>query len=234
MIPIRLYIMGHLASDDYWGLKIPRLVNYGPSGRPNVRSIKLVADGALGLWGAAMIEPYSDDSSTHGLLLSPPDVLAKNAAKFFFLKMGGRFKNIIDIFEKELQTRNVSEIMQLSDLDRMGKLGTLASAQLTHATSDMAYAELRIGPEPHIYILMIKSPNHVLPIGSDFPIESIDPLKGFYAAVAGLTPERNSPHGLGGWYPSEKLTRAQALKGMTYDAAYAAFAEDNMARLKRD
>ncbi|KIJ47331.1 hypothetical protein M422DRAFT_164250, partial [Sphaerobolus stellatus SS14] len=118
MIPIRLYIMGRLASDDYWGPKIPRLVNYGPGGRLNVRSIKLVADGALGSWGAAMIEPYSDDSSTHGLLLSPPDVLAKNVAKFFedgwqvnIHAIGDQAnKNIIDIFEKELQTRNVSEV----------------------------------------------------------------------------------------------------------------------------
>ncbi|KIJ25566.1 hypothetical protein M422DRAFT_273469 [Sphaerobolus stellatus SS14] len=217
------------------------LVNYGPGGRLTVRSIKLVADGALGSWGAAMIEPYSDDSSTHGLLLSPPDVLAKNVAKFFedgwqvnIHAIGDQAnKNIIDIFEKELQTRNVSEvrpriehaqIMQLSDLDRMGKLGILASVQLTHATSDMAYAELRIGPEQNLQIMSFQS-------APTFPstLESIDPLKGFYAAVAGLTPERNSPHGPGGWYPSEKLTRAQALKGMTYDAAYAAFAEDNMA-----
>jgi len=82
-VPIRLYIMGRIASNDYWGDKIPRLHNYGPAGRLTVRSIKLVSDGALGSWGAAMIEPYSDSPLTHGLLLTPPDVLEMQVQRFF-------------------------------------------------------------------------------------------------------------------------------------------------------
>lgn len=90
----------------------------------------------------------------------------------------------------------------------------------------------------------------VLPLGSDFPVEGINPLLGFYAAVSRLSVSGDSPHGSQGWYvpiiysrwslgvnpvraryASERLTRAQALKGMTLDAAYAAFAEDKLGSL---
>ena len=97
------------------------------------------------------------------------------------------------------------------------------------------------------------SPNNVLPLGSDFPVESINPLFGFYAAVSRLYKEGSSPHGDGGWYvpsafpsnppvrrrflmlsvrfPDQRLTRAQALKGMTLDAAYASFSENTLGSL---
>jgi len=246
MLPLRLYVMGKVNSNEYWGGQIPRMINYG-NGRLTVRSIKLVSDGALGSWGAAMIEPYSDNPTTKGLLLVPPDTLSLLINKFFdddwqvnVHCIGDRAnKNVLDIFEATLKGRNASvirpriehaQILRLSDLDRVRDLGVIPSVQPTHATSDMSYAESRIGPErikgAYVYqTLSQKSQNHILPIGSDFPVESIDPLKGFYAVVARLTPEGSSPHGPGGWYPSERLTRAQALKGMTYDAAYAAFCE---------
>ena len=73
----------------------------------------------------------------------------------------------------------------------------------------------------------------VLPLGSDFPVEGINPLLGFYAAVTRLSVNGESPHGADGWYAKEKLTRAQALKGMTYDAAYASFMEDDIGRRKK-
>lgn len=82
MLPIRLYVMGRIPSSEYWGDKIPRLENYG-NGRLTVRSIKLVSDGALGSWGAAMIEPYSDSPNEKGLLLTPPEALSAQIHKFF-------------------------------------------------------------------------------------------------------------------------------------------------------
>ncbi len=110
------------------------------------------------------------------------------------------------------------------------------------------------GPErikgAYAYQTLLKSSRHgILPLGSDFPVESINPLYGFYAAVSRLDRDGNSPHGAGGWlvviplalgptmltgsnrYPAERLTRGQALKGMTLDAAYAAFAEDVLGSL---
>ncbi|KAI8972610.1 amidohydrolase family-domain-containing protein [Trametes punicea] len=111
-----------------------------------------------------------------------------------------------------------------------------AQADSALRTSDMWYAETRLGPEringAYAYQTLLKlSQNGILPLGSDFPVEGINPLLGFYAAVARLDAEGRSPHGEGGWFPSERLTRAQALKGMTLDAAYASFAEDTLGSL---
>ena len=75
------------------------------------------------------------------------------------------------------------------------------------------------------------SPNNVIPLGSDFPVESVNPLLGFYAAVSRLSVDGKSPHGPNGWYPEQRLTRAQALKGMTLDAAYASFTEHELGSL---
>jgi len=75
------------------------------------------------------------------------------------------------------------------------------------------------------------SPKHVLPLGSDFPVEGVNPLLGFYAAVSRLSVDGTSPHGSEGWYPNESLSRMQALKGMTLDAAYASFAENEIGSL---
>jgi len=77
------------------------------------------------------------------------------------------------------------------------------------------------------------SQKQVLPLGSDFPIERVNPIYTFYAAVSRLSIDGTSPSSSpGGWYPAEKLSRQQALKGMTLDAAYASFAEDTIGSLK--
>ncbi|KIY48515.1 amidohydrolase 3 [Fistulina hepatica ATCC 64428] len=256
-LPIRLYIMGLVSSDEYWGAQIPRLVDYGPQGRLNVRSVKLVTDGALGSWGAALLEPYSDKPEQRGILRQTAEVLAHIIRKFYEdgwqvnIHCIGDFANhlVLDIFENVLLRPDASvykwrpriehaQIMTANDLERVGRLGVIASVQPTHATSDMSYAESRLGSErilgAYAYRtllntsrLNIHSPGGgVLPLGSDFPVEPVNPLLGFYAAVTRLDTGGNSPHGSGGWFPSQRLTRAQALKGMTLDAAYAAFAED--------
>jgi len=164
--------------------------------------------------------------------------------------IGDRANKIaLDIFQEVLRsgTGNATErrpriehaqIMQLSDLERTGKLGVITSVQPTHATSDMGYAESRLGPDriqgAYAYQTLLRnSPNNVLPIGSDFPVEGINPLLGFYAAVSRLDVNGHSPHGEDGWIASERLTRAQALKGMTLDAAYAAFSEHEIGSLTR-
>ncbi|KAH0579709.1 Putative amidohydrolase ytcJ [Termitomyces sp. J132] len=261
-LPNRLYLMGHVSSNEYWGSQIPRLVNYGKQGHLTVKSVKLVADGALGSWGAALLEPYSDKAEDSGLLLTPPEELSALVHQFWkdgfqvnIHCIGDRANHVVlDIFEDIIAQRggNITEwrpriehaqIMTLDDIKRTGRLGVLTSVQPTHATSDMSYAETRLGPErikgAYAYQSLLQaSPNHVLPLGSDFPVESIDPLLGFYAAVARLRfdPEHpdapgSSPHGSRGWYPEQKLTRAQALKGMTLDAAYASFAENEIGSL---
>ncbi|KAF8064078.1 amidohydrolase family-domain-containing protein [Lyophyllum atratum] len=254
-LPNRLYVMGHVSSNDYWGSQIPHLFNYGKHGRLTVRSIKLVTDGAIGSWGAALLKPYSDKAETSGLMLTPPKELSELVHQFWkdgfqvnIHCIGDRANHVVlDIFEDILSGHggNVTEwrpriehaqIMTLDDLQRTGKLGVLASVQPTHATSDMTYAESRLGPErikgAYAYQTLLQvSPNNVLPLGSDFPVESINPLLGFYAAISRLYIDGSSPHGNGGWFPRERLTRAQALKGMTLDAAYASFAEKDLGSL---
>ncbi|KAK2465124.1 hypothetical protein APHAL10511_002816 [Amanita phalloides] len=258
-LPIRLYLMGYSERDEYWGNKIPRLINYGKHSRLNLRSVKLFSDGALGSWGAALLQPYSDKPGTRGLMLATVEHLSRLVHRFHkdgwqvnVHCIGDRANRVIlDIFEEVLEGEggkakvNITEwrpriehaqIFSPTDLERIGRLGVIASVQPTHATSDMWYAERRLGPErikgAYAYrTLLDSSPNKMIALGSDFPVESVNPLLGFYAAVSRLSVDGKSPHGPNGWYPQQRLTRAQALKGMTLDAAYASFAEDDLGSL---
>jgi len=254
-LPIRLYLMGNVPSENYWGTQIPRLLNFGRHGRLNIRSIKLYTDGALGSWGAALLAPYSDKPETSGIMRSTPKALSTLVRQFWkdgwqvnIHCIGDRANKIVlDIFQDIIESESVNvtdwrpriehaQIMQTSDLERAGQLGVITSVQPTHATSDMWYAESRLGPArlkgAYAYQSQLQaSTSKVLPLGSDFPIEGVNPLLGFYAVVSRLSVEGESPHGKGGWYPEQRLTRAQALKGMTLDAAYASFAEKDLGSL---
>ncbi|KZT05240.1 uncharacterized protein LAESUDRAFT_235657 [Laetiporus sulphureus 93-53] len=254
-MPIRVYAMAHEELDGYWGGEFERVDGYGREGRLTMRSVKLFMDGALGSWGAALLEPYADKPDTQGIMRLEESELRDVVRKFWDDGWGVNIhcigdranKAVLDIYE-ELLAGNASEaearrpriehaqIMRAEDLERTGRLGVIASVQPTHATSDMGYAETRLGPErikgAYAYQTLLRSSrNGVLPLGSDFPVEGINPLLGFYAAVSRLDRSGESPHGSGGWYPQERLTRAQALKGMTLDAAYASFAENAVGSL---
>ncbi|GAA5825402.1 hypothetical protein JCM3770_003622 [Rhodotorula araucariae] len=133
-----------------------------------------------------------------------------------------------------------AQILTQEDIQRMGRLGLIASFQPTHATSDMGYAESRMGPDrikgAYAWRSLIDA-GAPYALGSDFPVESVNPFLGLYAAVtrkwAGAGREGDSPHGRGGWYPSERLTPLEALRGFTTSAAYAAFAEGHVGVLAR-
>ncbi|KAG7087462.1 hypothetical protein E1B28_013428 [Marasmius oreades] len=254
-IPMRLYVMlnGHLEVPEKG-----QLIKYGKQGRLTIRSIKLYTDGALGSWGAALLEPYADKPDTMGIMRSTAkemDQLVRNYWKDGWQVnihcIGDRANHVIlNVFEGILQGTQVgpnvtewrpriehAQIMTQADLKRAGTLGVTTSVQPTHATSDMWYAETRLGPDrikgAYAYQTQLKnSRNGILPLGSDFPVEGVNPLLGFYAAVSRLAPDGTSPHGTGGWYPSERLTRTQALKGMTLDAAYASFMENEIGSLE--
>ncbi|KAL5498212.1 hypothetical protein ACEPAH_2342 [Sanghuangporus vaninii] len=252
-LPLRLYSMRYIDPEEFRGEELERFVSYGRTGRLTLRSVKLVSDGALGSWGAAMIDPYTDKRDERGTLLTSPEVLSKLVSKFWddgfqvnVHCIGDKANNVVlDILEEKL--RNVSaeehrpriehaQIMTPSDLERTARLGVIASVQPTHATSDMWYAETRLGPEriksAYAYkTLLERSPQHVLPLGSDFPVEGVNPLLGFYAAVTRLSESGDSPHGTEGWFPNQRLTREEALKGMTFDAAYASFNEHELGSL---
>lgn len=216
-----------------------------------VRAIKTWADGALGSRGAALIEDYSDDPGNRGLLVTPAerlDELAREAREkgwqLWIHAIGDRSNRIaLDAFAKaaravpraapggERPRIEHAQVLALSDIPRFAKEGVIASIQPTFATSDMAWAQKRLGPEriDGAYAWRrLKDAGTLLAGGSDFPVESENPLLGFYAAV---TRQDLSGNPAGGWRPQERLTRSEALALFTSDAAYAAFEEDRRGRI---
>ncbi len=239
-LPLRLYVM---ANGD--GAMLERLCTEGHYEADNhrlvARSVKLYMDGALGSRGAALLEPYSDQPGHMGLLLTEPEVfesLVKRAAACKLQvnthAIGDRGNRVVlDGYEKGLGASVTegrhriehSQVVALEDFKRFKSMGLIASVQPTHATSDMDWAEQRVGPErvQGAYawqrFIALGVP---LALGSDFPVERPDPLLGFYAAVSR---QDTSASPEGGWYPDQRLTRLQALKGFTIDAAFAGFME---------
>ncbi|CAE6479302.1 unnamed protein product [Rhizoctonia solani] len=253
-LPLRLYLMGYVFSDNYWGAQLPNITAAeSADGRLMLRAIKLVADGALGSWGSALLEPYSDRPDTTGTLGTSPKVLRsliidfyKNGWQVNTHCIGDRTNKIVlDAYEEVLKDSpdtdrrlriEHAQILTQNDLKRMGQLGIIASVQPTHATSDMGYAETRLGPErikgAYAWRTLIEN-GAIVTTGSDFPVEGINPLLGFYAAITRLAPDGTSPHGPGGWYPEQRMTRHEALRGMTSHAAYASFQENKVGRIAR-
>jgi predicted amidohydrolase YtcJ len=207
----------------------------------NIRSVKLYADGALGSRGARLIEPYSDDPANTGLLLRSPEALRE------FCKLAydhgyqvcthaiGDSANrlMLDIYSEFLKGKNDLrwriehvQIVAPEDFGLFSQFDVVPSVQPTHATSDMYWAGDRIGPErmkgAYAFHDLLQQTGW-LPLGTDFPIEGINPLHTFYAAVV-----RKDFKGWpdGGFQTENALSRKEALKGMTIWAAKAAFEEN--------
>ncbi|KIK68827.1 hypothetical protein GYMLUDRAFT_1000742 [Collybiopsis luxurians FD-317 M1] len=251
-LPIRIYGMSYFdENNEYWGNITKPLIASG-DGRLTARSVKIFADGALRTGGAALYEPYADNPLTNGLMRLETEVLFKYIPLFLrdgwqvnVHAIGDRANGLVmDAFEASLDGVNVTalrprlehaQIMTKSDMLRLGKLGVIASIQPTHAISDMLFAEDRLGPErvKNIYAFrtLIQSGARIT-LGSDAPVESLNPLAGFYAAITRLTPDGDSPHGPDGWFPEQRLTREEALRGMTVDPAYASFTESILGSLE--
>ena len=238
--PIRVYAMiaDNDALLDTWFRSKP-LIDYG--GRFTVRSVKLYADGALGSRGAALLEPYSDDPGNTGLMLARPehmeDVARRARAAGFQVNthaIGDRgVRNVIDAYEAAGVTPNDRfrvehlQVIAPSDVPRLARNGIIASMQPTHATSDMPWAERRLGAErikgAYAWRTVLDSGAR-LALGSDFPVEDVNPFFGIYSAV---TRQDHDGQPAGGWYPEQRLTLAEAIRGFTSDAAYAAFEESS-------
>jgi predicted amidohydrolase YtcJ len=209
-------------------------------GRIVMRAIKLRADGALGSRGAALLEPYSDDPGNRGTNVDSPDSIlywTREAVRHGFQvathAIGDRANGLtLDIYEqvlRETQARDARlrvehcQILAFDDVERFAKLGVVASMQPTHCTSDMPWAERRVGRErlggAYVWQFILQT-GAALAFGSDFPVESVNPLLGLYAAVTRQDADGNPP---GGWNPAQRLTLAQALRAFTEGAAYASF-----------
>ncbi|KAI0768647.1 amidohydrolase family-domain-containing protein [Trametes elegans] len=245
-LPLRVYGMKYFdETAAYWGDSVEKIVRAG-NNRLSVRSVKIFADGALRSGGAALYEPYHDNPETRGFMRIAPETLNEVIPKFMkdgwqvnVHAIGDRANGLVlDAFQAALAEANVTalrprlehaQILAKKDMARFGDLGVIASVQPTHAISDMWFAEDRLGPERVKGLYAFRSiidHGARITLGSDFPVEDMNPLAGFYAAITRVAPDGTSPHGPGGWFPEQRMTREEALKGMTLDPAYASFTDD--------
>ena len=245
---IRLYAMisDHAPTIEAWFKRGPQSGLY--DGTLWVRSVKLYQDGALGSRGAALLEPYSDMPGTTGLLVSAPahiqEVATRALAAGFQVNthaIGDRGNRLVlDAFEAALKARPTADhrfrvehaqILHSDDIPRFAALGVIPSMQASHQTSDMYWAGTRLGETrlrgAYAWRSLLES-GVVIPNGSDFPVEHVNPLISFKASVS-----RQDAKGwpAGGWFPEQKMTRDEALKSMTLWAAYAGFQEQELGSL---
>ncbi|HQR67537.1 MAG TPA: amidohydrolase [Thermoanaerobaculia bacterium] len=244
-LPVRLYATVGAETKDLEGLLREGRV---AEGRLTVRAVKMYADGALGSRGAALLSDYSDDPGNRGLVLTPPgkmDEIALACAKagwqLWTHAIGDRGNRLaLDAYEKALAAARPNDarfriehaqVVAPEEIPRFAKLGVIASMQPTHATSDMPWAEARLGPVRIRGAYAWRSflaAGVRLAGGSDFPVEAESPLLGLYAAITRQDPSGRPP---GGWYPDQRLSRREALRLFTADAAFAEFAETRRGRI---
>jgi len=216
--------------------------------------VKMFMDGALGPRTALMLEGYEDAPDDGGIPANDPEavydaVRRANAGGLACAvhAIGDRAnRDILDIYARvhgELAAeaipwkplRNRIEHVQLlhpDDIGRLGQLGIVASMQPIHATSDMHIADRHWGTRcTSAYALRaVASHGAVLALGSDCPVETLEPLVGIHAAVTRRRAD-GSPGGEG-WYPEQRLTVEEAVRGYTWGAAYAAGMEDRLGTLE--
>ena len=214
-----------------------------------VNSFKFYADGALGSRGACLLEPYSDiiESEHHGLLLSEAEFFNKYAPLIY--EKGFQMNThcigdsanhlILDIYAKTLKGVNDkrwriehAQVIHPDDFKKFQDYTIIPSIQPTHATSDMYWAEDRLGHErikrAYAYKDLLKQ-NGIVALGTDFPVEDISPIKTFYAAVVR---KDNKGFPEDGYQMKNALSRKEALKGMTIWAALANFEENEKGSLE--
>jgi predicted amidohydrolase YtcJ len=243
-LPLRLY-----CAIDGTGPLWDRCRERGPEidafdGRLTVRALKMYVDGALGSRGAALILPYSDAPDQRGLTVTAGEVLRSAAqecvARGFQMcvhAIGDRANAIaLTVFENTFNDNGLNgadlrfriehaQVVDPGDAGRFRRAGIIPSMQPTHCTSDMPWAQERLGPErvrtAYAWRTLLDLQNEI-PAGSDAPVESPAPLLGLYAAVTRQTPDGEPP---GGWFPEQRMTRDEALRAFTLWAARAAFQE---------
>ena len=244
-LPVRIYYMlpDEAPVVDSWLSKGP-LVGY--KDRLTIRAIKLYADGALGSRGAALLAPYSDDPDNVGLMTVSLehiiDVARRSKTAGFQVgthAIGDRgVQTVLDAYEAAGVTPDDRfrvehfQTATLEDIPRAAASGIIAAMQPTHATSDMPWAEERLGADrlagAYAWRRVLDAGGH-LALGSDFPVEDVNPFFGIYSAV---TRQDHDGHPPGGWMPDQKLTLAEAIRGFTIGPAYAAFAEDHVGTIE--
>lgn len=228
---------------------VKRYVGNGPykTEKLFVKGVKAYADGALGSRGACLLQHYTDKPEWGGFLLSAPahyDSLAQLLSGTDFQlcthaigDSGNRMA--LNVYTKHLGGKNDkrwriehAQVVNPADFHLFGESSIVPSVQPTHATSDMYWAEDRVGTDrlkgAYAYKQLLDQ-NGWLPLGTDFPVEDISPIKTFYAAVARMD-AKGFPEG--GFLKENALTREQALRGITIWAAKASFMENEVGSIE--
>ncbi len=216
--------------------------------RLNVRAFKLFADGALGSRGACLLQPYSDKPGWSGFLLSSPEhfdscakIISEHGFQMCTHAIGDSGnRTILEIYAKYLQGKNDrrwriehAQVVNKNDFHYFGDYNIIPSVQPTHATSDMYWAGDRLGKERLKYAYANKelmNENGWIPLGTDFPVEDISPIKTFYAAVFRQDAKGFPPDG---FEMENALTREETIRGMTIWAAKANFEEHEKGSLEK-
>ncbi len=237
-LKIRIYAMLE-GSDNRWKEFAKR--GHQKTERLFVRSVKFYADGALGSRGAKLIEPYNDSPENSGILVKQPMELKElfqyaydNGFQVNTHAIGDSAVRLLLKLYSEILPKNNdlrwriehAQVVNKNDFEKFAEFSIIPSIQPTHATSDMYWATERLGNERIKYAYAYRKlleQNNWIPAGSDFPIEDINPLLGFYAAVA-----RQDVKGFPkeGFQTENALTREQALRATTIWAAKASFEEN--------
>ncbi|HMJ67534.1 MAG TPA: amidohydrolase [Cyclobacteriaceae bacterium] len=217
-----------------------------------IRSIKLNCDGALGSRGAWLLEPYSDRPDFSGMATLPMDTVLKTSREA--LKAGFQVcshaigdranREILDRYETAFKENpsntdhrfriEHAQHLDPADIPRFASLGVIPSMEAIHLSSDRPWAidrlgEKRIKEGAYMWQTLLKSGAKIVN-GTDVPVEPIDPIACFYASVTRKTLAGDPPSG---YEPEEKMTREQALRSYTLDAAYGAFQEKEKGSIER-
>lgn len=250
-LPLRVYVMLDGADQTLVAQWLARGPEIDPRHQLTIRAFKLFADGALGSRGAALLQPYSDAPQIKGVTTTPePEVyqltrtslergfqvcthaIGDAANRMVLDAYANALKSVPQAHDRRLRIEH-AQVLALEDIPRFAKLGVIASMQPTHCTSDMKWAETRLGPQrvkgAYAWRSLLNTGAH-LPLSSDFPGETLNPFYGIYAAITRQDPAGNPP---GGWYPEQRLTLNEALRGYTVEAAYAEFEENQKGSIEK-
>ncbi len=240
-LPVRLWVMVQEPNERLaQGLARYRALGEG-SGRLTVGGIKKFADGAMGSRGAWLLEPYTDQPDSSGLNTTSMDEIAETARLAFehgyqmcVHAIGDRAnREVLDLYERIIRDNpdrdlrwRIEHAQQLdpADIPRFSELGVIASMQGVHARSDGPWIRDRLGharTEAGSYVWRrLLDSGAVIANGTDAPVEDVNPIPTFHASVTRQLPDGSAFH------PGQRMTREEALRSYTLDAAYAAFQED--------
>ncbi len=247
-LPVRLYVMLRESNEQAArDLAKVRMIGFGDN-YLTVRAMKRYIDGALGTRGAWLLQPYADVPTTSGANTEPLAEIEKaaqlaieNDFQLCVHAIGDRGnREVLNIFERTFKAhpekKNLrwriehAQHIDPADIPRFAKLGVIASMQPIHCTSDSPMvvprlAEPRAGNTSYVWQSLMKSGAHVS-TGTDAPVEEVDPIANYYAAVT-----RRRPGGQP-FHPEQKMSRMEALRSYTVENAYSAFEENIKGQLK--